>query len=436
MGYICRISSDILRNYISKVSIATYFAVLYIHLINYDKLITFLDSVNADCEVINQYKQVFLNTRELQSDCFLYTSGWNNLDGVMLMRPDTTYKSDYLVYLIATTERSVRELLLAFPRKSVGMFYLTENWIENRIQEMYVGESILAESTRYFRGVKRGSDTDAEQRTITKKKDDIASHIRQIASNKGKIDHSKFVVENDMLVKRAFSDGQPIDAVLYTTNFLSTTENKTFLMDVIQENISCYLINDGLMGTVTTTRPVPTIIALIHYNYPRFLTESGELNFHFNKNCNLLITENVSNPDNLGMIFRSIDASGISGVLLCGDGASPFHKNTIRASRGAVGRLPIYYTSDTIKSIEQLKLFGWKVFGATASGDTDLYNVELSNNTAIVVGNENSGLSNETRDQCSQLIRIPMASGQSSLNVGVASGILLYDIVRNKFMDV
>ena len=411
---------------------AKYFAVLYVHLIDYDKLITFLKDVNAECEVIVQYEQAFTNKKELHHDCFLYTSGWYNLDGVMLMKPDTTDNSDYLVYLVATTERSVKELLLTYPRKSVGMFHLTETWIENRIQDMFVGESILAESISYFRGVKRGSDTVAEQRTLTKRKDDIAAHIRQIASKKGKIEHSEFVVENKLLVNRAVSNGQPIDAILYTAKFLSTSENQTFLNEAIQENISCYLINDGLMGSVTTTRPVPTIIATIHFNYPHFLTETGELNFHFNNSCNLLITENVTNPDNLGMIFRITDASGISGVLLCGDGASPFHKNTIRASRGAVGRLPLYYTSDTINAIEQLKMLGWQVVGATVRGDIDLFDAELSNNTAIIVGNENSGLSEESRGLCTQLVRIPMASGQSSLNVGVASGILLYDIVRKK----
>lgn len=392
---------------------------------------SFLEYVNVESKVIDQYKQAFTNTRELQPECVLYSSGWYNFDGVMLMQPDPSYNSDYFVYLIATTERSMRELLLAFPRQKVGMFHIFEKWIENRIQDMFVGESIQTESINYFRGVKRGSDTDAEQRTITKRKDEIAAHIRQIASIKGKIEHAEFVVENEMLVKRAVTDGHPIDAILYTANFLSNSESRTFLDEAIQENISCYLVNDGLMGSVTTTRPVPTIITTIHLNYPNFLTESGELNFHYNKTCNLLITENVSNPDNLGMIFRTADASGISGVLICGDGASPFHKNTIRASRGALGRLPMFYTSDTNMAIDQLKRSGWDVIGATASGDIDIHNVNLSNNTAIIVGNENSGLSVETRERCSQLIRIPMASGQSSLNVGVASGILLYEIVRN-----
>ena len=186
------------------------------------------------------------------------------------------------------------------------------------------------------------------------------------------------------------------------------------------------------MGSVTTIRPVPSIVASVHLNYPPFLSESGQLNFHFSQDCTLLIAENIANPDNLGMTLRTADAAGTTAVLLGGEGASPFHKNCIRASRGAVGRLPMFHLPNTNLTIEQLKTSGWKVVGATASAEKDLNGMEHFSPTAIVVGNENSGLSVETRKCCTELVRIPMAIGQSSLNVGVAAGILLYELSRQK----
>ncbi len=401
-------------------------------MVEFEKLILFLESVNASADVIELYKQAYTNTGELHHEYKFYQAGWHRLDGVMLSKPDKSFNADYLVYPIATNERSLRELLLAYPRQSVGMFNITDKWIEKRIRDLFEGESIQIESERYFRGVKKGSHLESEQRTITKRKDDVATHIRKIASLKGKIEHSLFLAESELLVERAFADGQPIDAILYTTKYVSNSKGKRFLEKAIRDNISCYLVNDGLMGSISTTRPVPAIIASIHFNYPHFLTESGGLNFHYGKDCNLLITEDVSNPDNLGMIFRTADAAGISGVLLCGEGASPLHKNTIRASRGAVGRLPIFHASDTIMAIEHLKEAGWQVIGATATGDADIYNVEFIPHTAIVVGNENSGLTDGTRERCTELVQIPMAIGQSSLNVGVAVGILLYENVRHQ----
>ena len=401
-------------------------------MIDYDRLISFLEAANSPAKVIEQYKLAYTTSGELHQEHKIYQSGWHNLEGVMLSIPDKTSNTDYQVYPIATNERSLRELLLAFPRQSVGMFLITEEWIENRIRDLFEGESIKVESDRFFRGIKKGSHSKSEQRTITKRKDDIATHIRKISSVKGKLEHSQFLAESELLVERAFADGQPIDAILYTAKYVSNTDGKRFLEKTIRENISCYHVNDGLMGSITTTRPVPSIIASIHFNYPHFFRESGQLNFHYNKDSMLLITEKVSNPDNLGMIFRTADAAGISGILLCGDGASPLHKNTVRASRGAVGRIPIFHASDTIMAIEHLKESGWHVIGATATGDIDLYNVEYKPHTAIVVGNENSGLSDETRQRCNELVCIPMATGQSSLNVGVAVGILLYENVRHR----
>ena len=130
------------------------------------------------------------------------------------------------------------------------------------------------------------------------------------------------------------------------------------------------------------------------------------------------------------MTLRTADAVGVSAVLLSSVGASPFHKNCVRASRGAVGRLPLYYTTDIGAAIETLRLSGWNVLGGTSSAEKELYTTKFSLPTAVVVGNENTGLSTETRASCTELVRIPMASGQSSLNVGVAAGVLLYELAR------
>ena len=144
----------------------------------------------------------------------------------------------------------------------------------------------------------------------------------------------------------------------------------------------------------------------------------------------MLIAENIANPDNLGMTLRTADASGVSAVLLSSVGVSPFHKNCVRASRGAIGRLPLYYATDIGSAIEALRASGWNVLGGTSSAEKELYATEFSMPTAIVIGNENIGLSTETRESCTELVRIPMASGQSSLNVGVAAGVLLYELAR------
>ena len=402
-------------------------------MINYHEVIAFLERENPDAEVVSRFKQAyhtFSKTGEWHRTYQVLTAGWQKLDGVLIMTPESTLDADYRVYLTATTERSLRELLLTFPRRCTGMFHRTEKWMDNGIHQVLEGEPIHTDDGRFYRGIKRGSSTVVEQRTISKRKDAIAADMRKLATMKGKLEHSQFVVEGDLMVERAVRDGLPIERILYTAALLETSEGKSLLKRAAADNISCYQVSDGVMGSVTTTRPMPSIIAAVYFNFQHFLSESGKPNFHFSRRCTLLIAENVANPDNLGMTLRTADAGGVSAVLLSSVGASPFHKNCVRASRGAVGRLPLYYATDIGAAIESLRVSGWNVLGGTSRAEKELYATKFSLPAAIVVGNENVGLSVETRASCTALVRIPMAAGQSSLNVGVAAGVLLYELAR------
>ena len=402
-------------------------------MINYDKVIAFLERENPDVEVVSRFKQAyytFSKTGEWHQSYQVLTAGWQKLNGVLLMTPENAFDADYQVYLTATTERSLRELLLAFPRRCTGIFHLTEKWMDNGIHDVLEGEFVHTVDGRFYQGIKRGSDAVVEQRTISKRKDAIAADMRKLATLKGKLEYSQFVVEGDLMVERAVRDGLPIEKILYNTALFETSEGQNLLKRAAADNISCYQVNDGVMGSVTTTRPVPSVIASVYFSFRHFLSESGKPNFHFSPGCTILIAENIANPDNLGMTLRTADAVGVSAVLLSSVGTSPFHKNCVRASRGAVGRLPLYYAADIGAAIETLRLSGWSVLGGTSSAEKELYATKFSLPTAIVIGNENTGLSTETRASCTELVRIPMASGQSSLNVGVAAGLLLYELAR------
>ena len=402
-------------------------------MINYDEVIAFLERENPDAAVVSHFKQAyhtFAKTGEWHRPYQVLTTGWQKLDGVLLMTPEEVFDADYRVYLTATTERSLRELLLAFPRRRTGIFHLTEKWMDDSIHDVLEGELVPTDDGRFYRGTKRGSGAIVEQRTISKRKDAVAAEMRKLATLKGKLASSQFVVEGDLMVERAIRDGLPIEKILYTTALLEASEGQSLLKRAAADNIACYQVNDGVMGSITTTRPVPSVIASVYFNFRHFLSESDKPNFHFSPGCTMLIAENITNPDNLGMTLRTADAVGVSAVLLSSVGASPFHKNCVRASRGAVGRLPLYYATDIGTAIEVLRLSGWQVLGGTSSAEKEVYALKFSLPTAIVVGNENTGLSTAARASCTELVRIPMASGQSSLNVGVAAGVLLYELAR------
>ncbi len=435
---------------------------------DYDKIIAFLEKKSPDAVAVHHFKQahdIFSKTGEWQIPYQINVTGTDNLDGVMLMSPvdssvSVASTTEYYVFLTATTERALRELLLAFPRKSTGRFHVQEKWMHNALIEVLEGTIVETDTVHFkettklcerqdepkrdrkpvYRGVKRGVQLKSRltgnhqltARTVSKRKDTIASQFRKLASLKGKLEHSRFVVEGSRLVNRAITDGLPVETVLYTPTFIESTDGLALLRRIHAEELSCYQVSEGVMGSVTTTRPVCSIVASVHLNYRNALSRDGELNFHFSQGCTLLITENIANPDNLGMTLRTADAAGVSAVLLSGDGASPFDKNCIRASRGAIGRLPLFHTTDFRTLFKKLQNAGWFLLGATASAQQQLYSTPFHFPAAVIVGNENVGLSATTREECPHLVRIPMAAGQSSLNVGIAAGVLLYELVRCK----
>ena len=378
-------------------------------------------------------------TGEWRRDYQIFISGWVQLEGVMVLTPAQELDADLLVEISATNERALRDLLLSFPRTKVGCFRCGDRWMFNPLGEILDGHEMPDYGDCCFLGIKRGSknvsivsptekqfeNERGNQRTI-KRKDPVISEFRTLASLGGKLKLSKFTVEGSTLARRAIDDGLPVEKVLFTPDLLSDSGGTNLLNRIHSENLMYYQVNDGVMGTLTTTRPVPSVIAAVQMNY------RDADDFHLTSETVLLITDSVANPDNLGMVLRTADAAGVDGVLVIGDGASPFHRNCIRASRGAVGRIPLLYCSDVDRYLARLIGAGFNLIAAISKSDKHLYDLELEVPLAFVVGNENEGIRKTILDLCTNLVSIPMAPGQSSLNVGVATGVLLYELVRRR----
>ena len=412
MGYIHRARCHLSRN---------------VFMMPYDQVIPFLDSAGADAKVVSAFKaafRAFQQTGRWPAGYQVFLAGEPAVDGVMLLEGTDPYR----VHLTATTERSLRRLLLAFPRQWTGLFPVGDPWILERTRDLLAGEIVETAEGSFY----RCSPREAEHRTISKRKDSVVSDLRKLATLKGKLEQSRFTIEGHLIVERAVADRLPVESVVYTADSVATAAGEALLRRAASARASLYQVNDGVMGSLTTTRPVPSILGAVRLSYPDIFSASGALNLRFSPKCVFLIAEGIDNPDNLGMTLRTADAAGVSGVILSGSGASPFHKNCIRASRGAVGRLPLFQATDIRRALVALRAAGWSIFGGTAGAETDIYATTFRFPVGIVVGNEHAGLSAEARACVTELVRIPMASGQSSLNVGVAAGVFLYEFVRRR----
>jgi RNA methyltransferase, TrmH family len=263
-----------------------------------------------------------------------------------------------------------------------------------------------------------------EGRTIAKGKDPIVSQYRHLMHVAGRRAYAQCVAEGLTLVQRAIDDGLLIDSIIYTADLLRAPEGLALLQRARQAGIHHYRASDALMGTLTSTRPLPAVIAAIRVQ----LRDAAEL--HANRIGAVLVAENLQNPDNVGMVLRTADAAGVDSVVIAGAQADPLHKNCVRAARGAVGRIPIFGCSDLPTWLADLRPYGVRVVGTTAHASRSLFDALMPLPLAVVVGNEQRGISQAVLEVCTEHVHIPMAPGQDSLNVGVATGVVLYELVR------
>lgn len=140
----------------------------------------------------------------------------------------------------------------------------------------------------------------------------------------------------------------------------------------------------------------------------------------------LIALENVTNPQNIGMIIRSVGASPMAGVIIPRKGCAPIDALVVKASAGNVFKTPIFHCDQLLDQIDALKAKGYRVIGLAGEGSHLLSQVNDSGPNIFVLGNETEGLSREMLDKCDELVRIPMHNQVESLNVSVAAALVAF----------
>ena len=150
-----------------------------------------------------------------------------------------------------------------------------------------------------------------------------------------------------------------------------------------------------------------------------------------NENPLIVVLEGVEKPGNLGAVLRSADAAGADAVLICDPLTDLYNPNLIRSSIGAVFTVPVVCCS-TAEAISWLKERSIRIYTAQLQDSSLYYDCPMTGGTAIAIGTEATGLSDDWRKAADAHIRIPMAGSLDSLNASVSAAILLYEAVRQR----
>ena len=148
----------------------------------------------------------------------------------------------------------------------------------------------------------------------------------------------------------------------------------------------------------------------------------------------LLILDGVTDPHNLGACLRTADAAGVHAVIVPKDKSASLSATARKVACGAAETVPLIQVTNLSRTLKSIQDAGVWVVGTAGEAEQLIYACKLDGPTALVMGAEGKGMRRLTRENCDELIKLPMAGSVSSLNVSVATGVCLYEIVRQRSM--
>jgi 23S rRNA (guanosine2251-2'-O)-methyltransferase len=146
----------------------------------------------------------------------------------------------------------------------------------------------------------------------------------------------------------------------------------------------------------------------------------------------ILILDGVTDPHNLGACLRTADATGVDFVVIPKDKSASITPVVSKVACGAAESVPLVRVTNLVRSMEILKEQGVWIYGAAGEADSSLYQIDCTGTLAIVMGAEGEGIRRLTREHCDGLFSLPMLGSVDSLNVSVATGVSLYEVLRQR----
>ena len=227
-----------------------------------------------------------------------------------------------------------------------------------------------------------------------------------------------FVVEGVRELGHCMNAGYEIDSIFYCASLFSD-------MSVISGMSNIYEVTPQVYEKIAYRGSTEGLIAVVKSK------DHGLATLQLPENPLIIILESVEKPGNLGAVLRSADAAGADAVIVCDPLTDLYNPNLIRASIGALFTVPTVAV-DSVECIDFLKERGIRILTAQLQDSELYYDMDMTCGTAIVMGTEATGLTNQWRRAADAHIRIPMRGQLDSLNVSVSAAILLFEAVRQR----
>jgi TrmH family RNA methyltransferase len=258
---------------------------------------------------------------------------------------------------------------------------------------------------------------------ITSLANPIVKDIRALALSKNRKASGLFVAEGLKLVADAVEAGWPVQTLVYAASVAAQPLVTRLAATVHAKGGTVISVSEAVLAKISRRENPQTVIGVFEQRLMRpdaIKPKAGDV---------WIALEAVRDPGNLGTIIRTADAVGAAGVILVGDTVDPFSQEAVRATMGSLFAVPIV-RANRAEFVALANAWTGTIVGTHLSGTTDYRKADYRSPVLLVMGGEQAGLTPEIAALCRTLVKIPMAGKADSLNLAVATAVMLFEICR------
>jgi len=260
---------------------------------------------------------------------------------------------------------------------------------------------------------------------VTSLANPIVKDIRALTSKKDREASGAFLAEGLGFVAEALARGWPVRTLVYDRDVRGDAPLKSAVADTLSQGGQVLEVTDKVLGAITRRDNPQAVVGVFAQRWaPLDGVRPG-------KDQTFVALDRVRDPGNLGTIIRTADAAGASGVILIGDCTDPFALETVRASMGSILAMPLMKCS-VDEFLAWQKGAGAQVIATHLGGAVDYRSVDYAEGPVVLLmGNEQSGLPEGLAAAADVRVRIPQEGSAESLNLAIATGVMLFEARRH-----
>lgn len=261
---------------------------------------------------------------------------------------------------------------------------------------------------------------------ITSKDNEQIKHIRKLKEKKYRDEFGEYVIEGVKLIKEAIAEKANIKTIVACDDCVKNEEIDPKVMYEIAK-YNCIYAEEKVFKSISDVQNHQGLLAVMS-------KEKEEEKIDYKEDI-IVVLDDIQDPGNLGTILRTIDSAGLHQIILSKGSGDPYNPKVVRSTMGAILRVNVIESQNLVDTLKELKKHKYEIVATSLDTNKSIYDIDYKKK-ALVIGNEANGVSKEVLDIADEKVIIPMLGKTESLNAAVATGIITYEYVRQKFTNM